>query len=363
MDSEADRHWMRQALRQATYSRGQTWPNPGVGCVIVGPDGQLLGSGRHRRCGGDHAEIIALAACRAAGHDPRGATAYVTLAPCTSTGRTGPCSTALIAAGLDRVVAAIPDPIQRSPSEAFASASISYACGVLAAEAEDLHGGFVSRVTRGRPRLTAKWAMTIDGFLATTSGYSAWISCPRALAFSRRRRRHFDAIVVAGGTVRADDPRLLAATAPQRGPWRVVVSATARLPDRAHLVYESASPPVVLIHDARAQADALVRLEQAGVRLHAVDNAHEPIQVGAALAALGFNDVLVEGGGQLHNAFLAADMYDSIECYIGPLTMGGGRPVASGDGVASVADGARWHLWQSPRRLGASLYCVYRRVR
>ncbi len=363
MAAEADCQWMRRALHLAARSRGRTWPNPGVGCVIVDAQGVLLGQGRHRRCGAEHAEIAALADCRARGGDPRGATAYVTLAPCTSSGRTGPCSTALITAGLGRVVAAIPDPVQRPPGDDFAAAGIVYECGLLAAEATELHAGFLSRVSQGRPRLTAKWAMSIDGFLATSSGDSGWISCPEALAFSRRHRRHFDAIVISGGTARADDPRLLASVGARHGPWRVVVSASARLPAQARLLAGGDGPPVVVIHDHRARPAALAGLDQAGVRLHPLADAHDPAQVVKALAAIGFNEVLVEGGGHLHHALLAADLYDRIECYIGPLTMAGGRPVATGPGVATVADATRWLPDRTPRRLGATLHCVYRRAR
>nr|MBA3686718.1 riboflavin biosynthesis protein RibD [Planctomycetota bacterium] len=164
---------MRRALRLASLSLGMTWPNPGVGCVLV-RDGRVIGEGRHRACGEQHAEVAAIADCRARGGDPAGATAYVTLAPCTRQGRQPPCVTALREARVARVVAAIADPVQDDARRLLAEAGIAYDVGCMRASAAALHGGFLSRVLDGRPRLTGKWAMTLDGAIAAAGGDAQW---------------------------------------------------------------------------------------------------------------------------------------------------------------------------------------------
>ena len=264
--SADDHRWMRRAVRLATLSLGRTWPNPGVGCVLV-RGGQLLGEGRHAVYGQSHAEVNALNQCRALGYDPRGATAYVTLAPCTRQGRQPPCTQALISAGLSRVVAAMSDPNQDDPAIHLAEAGIAYEEGCGRVAAMQLHGGFLSRVGHGRPRFTGKWAMTLDGQLATHTGDSGWISSDEALALSRRRRRAFDAIMIGAGTAIADDPRLLSATVGERTPVRVVISATATLSSRSVLVATRPAATVLVIHDAQASAQNCAQLRAAGVEL------------------------------------------------------------------------------------------------
>ncbi|MFW5846257.1 MAG: bifunctional diaminohydroxyphosphoribosylaminopyrimidine deaminase/5-amino-6-(5-phosphoribosylamino)uracil reductase RibD, partial [Planctomycetota bacterium] len=290
--------WMRRALRLALRSSGRTWPNPGVGCVLV-RDGRLLGAGRHERCGGPHAEILALEACRAEGRDPRGATAFITLVPCTRHGRTPPCTQALIRAGVQRVVAALPDPVQDAAGAVLAAAGIRYETGLLADLAVRLHGGFISRVSTGRPRITAKWAMTLDGHLACADGSSAWISSPGALRANRRRRRLYDAILVGGGTARRDDPRLLGPD-PQRSPLRVVLSGSGDLPMAGHLVQTAGRHPVLVVHDGRCPPERGRRLQDAGVGLLAVHDVADVAAVCQALGGVGLNEVLVEGGSSLH---------------------------------------------------------------
>lgn len=300
-----DAAWMARALRLASRSLGGTWPNPGVGCVIV-RDGRLLAEGRHERCGGLHAETAALAACA----DAAGATVYVTLAPCTRHGRQPPCVEALIRARVARVVAAIPDPAQDDPGPRLCAAGIAYETGCLAAAARHLHGGFLMRVQQGRPRATGKWARSPDGYLAAAPGERTPISGPVAYALMRRRRRAFDAVLVGAGTVLADDP-WLTAPRPRRhgdawGPLRLVVSRRARAALRA------AEAPWLPIH-APGAGDGI-----------AVNDPHDPAQVLAALGRLGINELLVEGGALVHQAWLP--FYDRLEVYIGPRALGGGLP-------------------------------------
>ena len=358
--SADDQRWMRRALRLATLSLGRTWPNPGVGCVVV-RDGQVLGEGRHAVYGQAHAEVNALNQCRAQGHDPQGATAYVTLAPCTRHGRQPPCTQALISAGIARVVAAIGDPNQDDPGIAFAQAGMMYeeGCGRIAAM--QLHGGFLSRVGHGRPHFTGKWAMTLDGHLATHTGDSGWISSDEALTFSRRRRRAFDAIMIGAGTALADDPRLLSATVGERTPVRVVISASASLSSRSVLVATRPAATVLLVHGPQASASACAQLRSMGVELLAVTDAHDPQIVALALGRYGFNEVLVEGGSQLHGAFLRAGLYDRLELYLGTQTVGGGMSVAAGQGVKLMSTAASWEHEVSPRLLGSTVSLRLRR--
>ena len=320
-----DVRWMRRALRLASLSLGHTAPNPGVGCVIV-RDGQLLGEGRHKRCGEAHGEIQALASVAANGHDPAGATVYVTLAPCTSQGRTPACSAALIRAGVGRVVAAIPYPIQLDPAKLFADAGIAYALGCESSVATRLHGGWLKRVTTGLPRCTGKWAMSLDGFIADIHGAPIAISGAQARQRSRRRRRAYDAIVVGSGTVLTDDPQLLATSG--KSPTRVVLSSSAQLKQETRLVTTLSKSPVVLIHDHHASEANLLKLQAQGVETISVDDAHDPLLVKQALGDKGFNDLLVEGGSAVHGSFLAAGAYDRLEIDIGAHTLGSGIPVS-----------------------------------
>jgi diaminohydroxyphosphoribosylaminopyrimidine deaminase/5-amino-6-(5-phosphoribosylamino)uracil reductase len=328
---------------------------------VIVRGGQLLGEGRHAVYGQSHAEVNALNQCRAMGYDPRGATAYVTLAPCTRQGRQPPCTQALIAAGISRVVAAISDPNQDDPAIKFAEAGIAYEEGCGRVAAMQLHGGFLSRVGHGRPRFTGKWAMTLDGQLATHTGDSGWISSHEALALSRRRRRAFDAIMIGAGTAIADDPRLLSATVGERTPVRVVISATATLSSRSVLIATRPAATVLVIHDAQASAQNCAQLRAAGVELIAVSDAHDPFAVATALGSYGLNEVLVEGGSQIHGTFLRAGLYDRLEVYLGAQTVGGGMSVAAGSGVELMSAAATWEHEVAPVVLGTTVCLRLRR--
>ncbi len=347
MPDTSDIKWMRRALRLATLSLGRTWPNPGVGCVIV-RDGQVLGEGRHAVFGQAHAEVNALAQCRALGHDPQGATAYVTLAPCTRHGKQPPCTKALISAGIARVVAAVGDPNQDDPAIALAQSGIRYDEGCQAAAAAQMHGGFLSRVGLGRPRLTGKWAMTLDGCIATHSGDSAWISGAQALVFSRRRRRVFDAIMVGSGTAHHDDPSLLSATVGERTPVRVVLSANAELRENSTLIVTRPKAAVLVVHGPQASVANRNALKNQAIELLEVADPHDPQQVAQALGRYGFNDVLVEGGAHIHGAYLRAGIYDRLELYLGSQTIGGGLGVAAGPGADLMNEARRWQYEDRP---------------
>ncbi|MBA2480490.1 MAG: bifunctional diaminohydroxyphosphoribosylaminopyrimidine deaminase/5-amino-6-(5-phosphoribosylamino)uracil reductase RibD [Planctomycetes bacterium] len=356
--SAADDRWMVRALCLASLSLGRTWPNPGVGCVIV-KDGRLIGQGRHETCGDAHAEVRALADCRRRGNDAAGAAAYVTLAPCTRQGRQPPCVNALIAARISRVVAAIADPAQDDPTPALRGVGVTYRVGVLAQEAEHIHGGFLHRVRTGLPRLTGKWAMTADGFIAASTGAASWISSSAALSASRRRRRAFDAIVIGAGTARRDDPQLLALRARMHGsvpgPLRVVVSQTAELKPTSRLVASIPHAPLLVIHGEGVTERRRGELRRLGATVKAVGDAHDPRLVARALADLGCNDVLVEGGSTLHGAWLRAGLFQRLEIYIGLKTLGGGMGVAAGEGAASIGFSQGWIAETPPAMLDGTL--------
>jgi diaminohydroxyphosphoribosylaminopyrimidine deaminase/5-amino-6-(5-phosphoribosylamino)uracil reductase len=358
--SAVDVHFMRRAIRLATLSLGRTWPNPGVGCVIA-RDGRMLGQGRHAVFGQAHAEVNALAHCRAQGEDPAGATVYVTLAPCTRHGRQPPCVDALIAARVARVVAAIEDPNQDLAHGVLEAAGIAYQSGCCAHEAAHLHAGFLSRVTNGRPRLTGKWAMTLDGSIATCTRDSTWISSVAALAFSRRRRRLFDAIMIGAGTAHQDDPSLLSAQVGERTPVRVVVSAGAELPEHSLLIATRPKAEVLVLHGPDAPPGNLTAVRSHGIELRSVADPHNPLLVAQALADYGFNEVLVEGGAQVHGAFLRAGLYDRIEVYLGSSTIGGGLGVCAGPGIELMRDAHHWQLEEAPRLLGDTVCLRFRR--
>jgi len=353
-----DERWMTRALVLAGLSAGCTWPNPGVGCVLV-RDGVWLGDGRHQQCGREHAEILALQDARSRGHDLQGATAYVTLAPCTRTGRTGPCVQALIQARVARVVAALPDPNQDDAQLLLTTQGIRYEVGVLGAAAAHVHGGFLSRVRAGRPRVTGKWAMTLDGFLAARGGASAWISSPQALALSRRRRRAFDAILIGAGTARRDDPQLLSSRprrhGDEQGPLRVVVSRGAELRGDGRLVAGLGAAPLLVIHGTEVPESRRGELRRLGVQVRSLADCHDPAQVLTLLGSLGINDLLVEGGSRVHASLLKAGLYDRLELYLGLKSLGGGLPVAEGAGVASPTLGEAWQLEEPARTLGETL--------
>ncbi len=361
MDAEADRRWMLRALRLASLSSGTTWPNPGVGCVLV-RDGRVLGQGHTGPSSfspQQHAEAAALTDAARHGHDVRGATAYVTLAPCTrrSTG-TPSCSALLITAGIVRVVVGVEDPHQSESAAQLRGAGIACDSGPCASEARHLHGGFLSRIVAKRPRFTGKWAMTLDGCLAAHTGKSGWISSPDALALSRRRRRAFDAILIGAGTQQADDPQLLASRPRSHGPLRILVSSTATLADDARLLQTLDHAPLLVIHGLAVDP---ARLKAWGAELQAMEEPHDVSQLARTLGAWGLNDVLVEGGATLHGAFLRAGLYDRLELYQGATTLGGGLPVASGVGAPAIPDGQQWLPECVPRLLGSTILSRWRR--
>ena len=352
-DGDFPMQWMRRALAEARRARGRSSPNPPVGAVIV-RDGDCVGVGHTQPPGQAHAEIVALAQ---AGEQARGATLYVTLEPCAHHGRTPPCTEAIITAGIRSVVAAVRDPFPLVDGAGIArlrAAGIAVQVGVGAAEAWEIIAGFVKHVRTGLPLVTAKYAMTLDGRIATHTGDSRWITGEAARQSVHRLRDTHDAILVGAETVRADDPllttRLSTAEAGAGGPHhplRVIVTRDAQLPAQAK-VLSSALPGATLI----ACVGITSGLE-ATLRIQGVEVAVVPSDAGGAvdlhalltlLAARGVTSVLVEGGGNVLGSLFDAGLIDRVVAYVAPLIIGGNAapgPVG-GRGIARMAEA--WRL-------------------
>ena len=317
---------MARALQLAERGLYSTDPNPRVGCVLV-RDGVVVGEGWHERAGGPHAEINAL---QQAGAQAAGATAYVTLEPCSHHGRTPPCSTALIAAGVARVVAAMQDPNPRvagSGLQALQQAGIDTASGVLGAAAEALNPGFVKRMRTGLPWVRCKLAMSLDGRTAMASGESQWITGPDARRDVHRLRARASAILTGIDTVLADDPALTVrleepAETVVRQPLRVVLDSRLRMPAAARLL---GLPGETLLLTGVTQLEQHARLARAGVTLATLPLQAGRLDLAAVLRHLGeleLNEIHVEAGATLCGALLQAGLLDELVVYMAPHLMG-----------------------------------------
>jgi len=301
-------------------------------------DGEIVGSGWHRQVGGPHAEAAALAE---AGDRARGATLYVTLEPCAHHGRTPPCADAVVAAGVARVVACHGDPDSRVGGKGFArlrAAGIEVEVGVLAEEAARLNLHFLVAATLGRPAVTLKWAMSLDGKIATVTGASHWISSPQARRWSLALREEHDAILVGSGTILADDPRLDRRLNLSVGPnLRIVLDRRLRtLPEAA--LFRVPGP--VLIYTESTDRGRREALEARGAEVAQLA-AVEPAAVLADLYQRGVRSVLVEGGGEIHASFVAAGLYDQVRIDCAPLLIGGkGAPAPLGGSGVETLDAA-----------------------
>ena len=353
---------LRRALRLAARGRYRTSPNPMVGALVVREDlgGEVVGSGWHRQVGGPHAEVEAL---REAGERARGATLYVTLEPCSHFGRTPPCADAVLAAGIGRVVACHGDPNPLVSGRGFAKlreAGVEVETGILAEEAVRLNLRFLIAATLARPAVTCKWAMSLDGRIATATGQSQWISSPAGRRWGLALREEHDAILVGRGTVVADDPRLDRRLGLAAGPnVRVVLDRHLRTPPGARLFQV---PGPVLIYAETDDAARRRALEEAGgevVLLPAV----EPAAVLADLYGRGVRSVLVEGGGEIHASFVASGCFDRVMVDCAPLLLGGRTAPGplGGSGFAELAGAARLDHLEARSRGGDLILTGYRK--
>lgn len=343
---------MARALQLARRGIETTHPNPRVGCVLV-RHGDIVGEGFHERAGGLHAERLAL---RAAGPRAHGATAYVTLEPCCHVGRTPPCTEALLAAGVTRVVAAMEDPDSRVRGAGFAAlraASVPVDVGLMRAEAERLNRGFVSRTTRGRPFVVAKVAVSLDGRTALENGESQWITGPAARADVQRLRAASSAILTGMGTVRRDDPRLTVRGAVERAPLRAIIASDLSLSLQARLLAEPGDTLVLTICSEGSEAEAL---RAAGVEVVAVGGRPHFVDLPAALDALGargVNDLLVEAGPTLVGSLVRERLVDELRLYMAPSLLGQGRPLAALT-LSSLQEHIPWR-YAEIRQIGSDL--------
>ncbi|HEV8242023.1 MAG TPA: bifunctional diaminohydroxyphosphoribosylaminopyrimidine deaminase/5-amino-6-(5-phosphoribosylamino)uracil reductase RibD [Thermoanaerobaculia bacterium] len=345
---------LRLAQRLAERGRFRTSPNPMVGAVLLrGGDGEQsepLAVGWHREVGGPHAEVEALRQV----DDARGSTLCVTLEPCAHHGRTPPCADAVIAAGVRRVVACHRDPDPRVAGEGFArlaAAGIEVTSGHLVDEAVRLNWKYLTAKLRGRPGVTLKWAMSLDGKIAARSGDSRWITSEPARRWSLELREVHDAILVGSGTALADDPLLTRRLGRARGPiLRVVLDRRLRLPATARMLGE---PGPVLVYAAMAIAtpESIDALRERGAEV-VVLPAVGPAAVLADLAARGVHSVLVEGGGEMLAAFAAAGAFDRVEVACAPLLVGGRDAPGplGGAGAERLADALRLDTLEVRRR-------------
>ena len=358
-----DHAMMARALRLAERGAFTTKPNPMVGCVIA-KDGEIVGEGWHQRAGGPHAEVLAL---QGVGDSARGATAYVTLEPCSHVGRTGPCADALVAAGITRVVGAMRDPnplVDGSGFERLRAAGIDVEIGLMEALARELNRGFLSRVERGRPWLRIKLAISIDGRSALASGDSKWISGPAARQDVQRWRARSGAILTGAGTVLIDDPLL-----------------TARLDDSAADYERDFVPPLRVVLDPGLATVARGRVREGDaptLYIHApdarmprgIDAQHAPAPVNAGrfdldavlqlLAAREINEIQVEAGATLAGGFLAAGLVDELLLYVAPVILGErARPMFDGLPIDTMEERLRMQIIES-RRIGDDVRLLMR---
>ncbi len=346
--TDEDRAHLRRALELAEGGRGRVSPNPLVGAVIVRA-GETLGEGFHAALGELHAEVAALADCRERGHDPAGATIYVTLEPCAHEGRQPPCTDAILAAGLARVVIGCDDPSAKASGLGPGilrdeGVEVEFVDGPEAASARRLVQPFRKHARTGLPLVTLKSAISLDGFTATPSGDSRWISGAESRALVHRWRAESDAVAVGIGTALADDPLLTARDVPDPGavrqPLRVIFDSDARLPVDSALVRSVDEAPLLVFCAAGADPVRIAALQGAGAEVVelAGDRERRLADALAELGRRGLTSLLVEGGAELAGSLLAAGAVDQLRVFVAPKVLGAGLPLASGAGFERVAD-------------------------
>lgn len=341
-----DEKYMQRALELALQAEGETSPNPMVGCVIVDDEGSIVGEGYHHKAGQPHAEVNALAEAKQLA---QGATAYVTLEPCAHYGRTGPCCVALARAGVKKVVAACTDPnpkVAGQGLEYLRLQGIEVQSGVCEKEALRLNERFFTWITKKRPFITLKYAMTLDGKIATASGDSKWITGEEARTMAHRLRKQHDAVLVGIGTVLADDPELTTRMVKGKNPVRVVLDSNLRISLMATVLNPVAETIIFTSLEADAvKAEALAALPNVEVvRLPLVAGSLPVAQVVAKLAERGLTSLLVEGGSAVLGAFYDAGLADRVYAFIAPKLIGGTKALPPIGGAGSELVEAGWQL-------------------
>jgi diaminohydroxyphosphoribosylaminopyrimidine deaminase/5-amino-6-(5-phosphoribosylamino)uracil reductase len=343
-----DERRLARAVELARRGEGRVEPNPMVGCVLV-REGQALGEGWHQRFGGPHAEIEALAAAAqpaGASGDLRGATAYVSLEPCCSHGKTPPCTEALLAAGVSRVVVGCLDPNPQVAGGGVkqlreAGLAVDLASGEAAMAAQDLIAPFAKLMVSRRPWIVAKWAMTLDGKIAARDGSSQWISGPEARVVVHALRGRMDAVLVGRGTVERDDPLLTARPPGLRTAVRIVLDSRAQLPLTSRLVQSASEAPVLVAAASDAPPENCRRLAERGVEVWrsqapAADRIGRLSELLDELGRRQLTNVLVEGGPSVLGSLHDAGEIDEVHVFLAPKLLGGVASAVGGHGAATI---------------------------
>jgi diaminohydroxyphosphoribosylaminopyrimidine deaminase/5-amino-6-(5-phosphoribosylamino)uracil reductase len=344
--TELDRVYLQRAIELAGRGLGFTNPNPVVGAVVA-TERAIIGEGWHERIGGPHAEVNAIRACGDA--DLSNATLYVSLEPCAHQGRTPPCTEAIIAAGIGRVVVASDDPTEKANGRGLGilrdeGVEIVFADEDTARSARLLNQAFRKMARVGRPWVLFKSAMTLDGKVATRDGDSRWISGERSRELAHHWRASVDAVAIGIGTALADDPQLTARVdGVHRQPRRVVFDSLARLPASSRLVQAAVEVPLIVVVSRAAPRNETEALAAAGAEVIVASGENEPARVRSALdqlAGLDIAAVLLEGGPHLAGAFLDAGEIDEVRLFLAPMLLGGAnaRDPLEGEGVARIND-------------------------
>ena len=342
MTAETDTHFMQRALTLAEQGRHSVSPNPMVGCVIV-RDGAVIGEGWHHRAGEPHAEIEALRQI----DDARGATMYVTLEPCSHHGRTPPCADAVIASGVSRVVIAMSDPNERVNGGGIAAlraANVEVVTGVLESEARRLNEKFVWSMSQKLPFVLVKAAMTLDGKLATVARESQWITAEAARERSLALREEYDAILIGGGTVKADNPRLSRRLGLATTPWtRVVLDGDGDVPPHAQLFTDGGR--TIVFTSAPERLDPALGLEIVPI-VETVEGRADLERMFGELHARGIHSLIVEGGSVVHSEVIRRGLWQKMMLFIAPMLVGGAEAPAifSGEGVSRLTEAYRFRF-------------------
>jgi diaminohydroxyphosphoribosylaminopyrimidine deaminase / 5-amino-6-(5-phosphoribosylamino)uracil reductase len=351
VSTEQEAAWLRRALELAEGGRGSVSPNPLAGAVLV-RDGEIVGEGFHAELGGLHAERAAIEDCRTRGEHPEGCALYVTLEPCAHTGRQPPCTEAILEAGISRVVYASEDPTDKASGRGpgvlrDGGVDVELAGGPEASAARLLNQPFRKRARTGRPLVTYKAAMSLDGRVASPTGDSRWISSVESRELVHRWRAECDAVAVGIGTALADDPLLTARIEDASGqPTRVVFDSQARLPLDSALVTSTDEAPLIVVCAPEAASARRDGLEREGAEVVVAPGRTPRARLEAALDELGrreIQDLFVEGGPTLAGALFDAGEIDEVRLFVAPVLVGAAeaRAVLEGEGVARIAEGVR----------------------
>lgn len=355
MTAEHER-WMRRAIQLARRGEGLTRPNPPVGAVLV-KRGRLVAEGWHRRAGGPHAEIVAL---RRAGRRARGCTLYVTLEPCSTWGRTPPCTDAVLSAGVRRVVACLRDPNPRHAGRGLRvlrARGVEVIEGVCAAEGRELLAPFAKWIVERRPFVTLKLGMSADGRLADAAGRSRWITGPASRARVQSLRRKADAVMVGAGTVRADDPSLLPRPARGRKPFRVVVAGRWGVPGGAQVLNDGHASQTIVAAPSSMPSRSAAQYERKGATIVRAGRGRR-VSLRIVLRKLGRMDVLhvlCEGGGELAADLIGRRLVDELVLFVSPCIIGGRRAVPAVGGRGWSLGAKRGLVFTGVERVGRDL--------